>query len=72
MTVAACHSTAAPVAPNARRQPLLEAGAQRTLEAVGCTPWFGAESRKGPDLLTPPLSQSRPVPLRLPPSPHGP
>ena len=26
---------------NARRQQLPEAGAQRTLEAVSCTPWFG-------------------------------
>jgi hypothetical protein len=26
---------------NARCQPLPEAGAQRTLEAVGCTPWLG-------------------------------
>jgi hypothetical protein len=31
-------------APNAGRQPLPEAGAQRTLEAVGWTPMLGAAS----------------------------
>src|SRR5262249_11977123 len=29
------------LAPNAGRQARLKAGAQRTLEAVACTPWFG-------------------------------
>jgi len=33
--------------PNARPELLPEAGAQRTLEAVGCRPWFG----HGTDLL---------------------
>jgi hypothetical protein len=29
------------LAPNAAAQPRLEAGAQRTLEGVGCRRWFG-------------------------------
>jgi len=31
-----------PLKPNAGRQARLEAGAERTLEAVACTPLFGA------------------------------
>jgi hypothetical protein len=40
--------------PNATLQPLPEAGAQRTLEGVACTPWFGAGS--GTDMGFPPTS----------------
>ena len=38
-----------PLAPNARRQLLLEAGArdERRLEAVSCTPWLGAGAGTG-------------------------
>ena len=34
--------------PNAGRQPLPEAGAQRTLEAVGWTPWLGVSPGRTP------------------------
>ena len=37
--------------PNPSAQPLLEAGASRTLEAVSCTPLFGTDS--GTDIGTP-------------------
>ncbi len=41
-----CHALLLPqprlvTEPNAGRQLLPEAGAQRTLEAVSCTPWLG-------------------------------
>jgi len=38
--------------PNAGRQLLPEAGAQRTLEAVSCTPWFGSEGGRDSGLST--------------------
>jgi hypothetical protein len=36
-----CHLLTSEVIADARCQPLPEAGAERTLLAVGCTPWFG-------------------------------
>jgi hypothetical protein len=38
---------------SAERQLLPEAGAERTLEAVSCTPWFGLAILYGQCLVTP-------------------
>src|SRR5262245_39361293 len=42
--------------PNATAQPRLEAGAERTLEGVGCSRWFGADAAASkPVELAPPF-----------------
>jgi hypothetical protein len=47
------------LAPNARCQPRREAGAERTLYGVGCTPWFGAGSGTDTRISLLPLIESR-------------
>src|SRR5712692_8678099 len=47
--------------PNAGRQARREAGAQRTLYAVACTPWFGAGPGRDAGLPSPPHSTTAPT-----------
>jgi hypothetical protein len=48
--------------PNAGPEPLLEAGAERTLEAVGSRPWLGVSAAAPPHMRK---EQGQPAPFLL-------